>query len=311
MKTASIFLSFFACASVACNGLADIETYLTLENDTFVVPSTDNDYTHGTKLELVDTNSGFHYMASQTMYAPDDLSLEHHVKGDRPYCGMALFGIGHELHPFSDNILHPDEGEQSPWSHYVELDFGMIGPAAGCKWTQRTIHKWLGCKEPKGWDDQLHNEFVVNAQYWLKYNYYICDYAALVPRLGLSAGTIQDYADVGVDLKVGYNIKPSPSSPLIFSAPRQNFLSKMSCYAFAGIGERYYLYNHILEGSLFTHKDDDLTVDIYPFVSEVRFGAVFSYDRFYISYIGVLRTDEYKHEKSNPYYGGICIGWTF
>lgn len=109
-----------------------VETYLTLENDS--VLKQDNDYTHGTKLEAV-TDGGLHAMVSQTMYAPSDLKREDHIEGDRPYCGMLIGGVGYE---FAD-------GTESPWTHYGELDFGMIGPASGCKETQRLIHKWLGC----------------------------------------------------------------------------------------------------------------------------------------------------------------------
>ena len=290
---------FFAALASAV-ALAEVNSYLTLENDTFISHQ-DNDYTHGTKLEIVDTDSGFHYMGSQTMYAPADLRQSEHIVGDRPYCGMALLGVGHELF----------KNDESPWSHYAELNFGMIGPAAGCKQTQKTIHKWLGCKDPKGWDNQLHNEFVVNAQYWLKYNYFLGEYAAIVPRLGMAVGTIQDFADIGVDLKVGYHIRRSPTSPIIFSASQPSKWDKLSAFAFAGIGERYYLYNHILEGSLFGSKDDGLDVAIEPFVTELRFGFVLSYDRFFCSYIGVLRTDEFRHQKNAPDYGGICIGWTF
>ena len=59
------------------------------------------------------------------MYAPSDLSREDHIKGDRPYAGILYGGAGYEF--FKDKT--------SPWTHYAELDFGMIGPAAGCKHT--------------------------------------------------------------------------------------------------------------------------------------------------------------------------------
>ena len=303
-KNLKTIITFLSIGMAFIGGVyAGIDAFLTFENDAIAPRPQDNDYTHGTKIELVDNNSGFHYMLSQTMYAPSDLTTSKHIVGDRPYCGMALFGVGHQLL----------EDEDSPWSHYAELNLGVIGPSAKCKETQRLIHKWLGCKEPMGWDNQLHDEFVVNVQYWLKYNWYICKYVALVPRMGIAAGTIQDFADIGVDLKIGYNIAPVATSPLIFSVPQHgsDFLSKFSCYVFAGVGERYYLYNHILQGSMFSHKDDGLDVSIEPFVTEFRCGIVFSYDRFFSSYYCIFRTDEFKHQPNAPDFGGICIGWRF
>lgn len=280
---------------------AALETYLTMENDTFLV-NQDNDYTHGTKLEAV-TDSGFHYMISQTMYAPADLNREDHIVGDRPYCGMLIGGIGYEFL----------QDEESPWTNYGELDFGMIGPASGCKETQTMIHKLLGCKEPKGWDNQLHNEFVVNGQWWTKYNWYLTKWLAIVPKGGLAAGTIQDFAEIGCDIKIGWNIRPTVNNEIMFSAPKggSGWLDKLSAYVYAGASERYYLYNHILEGSLFGHKDDGLDVAIEPFVTELRVGAVVRYDRFFATYYAVFRTDEFRHQQHAPDYGGIGIGWTW
>jgi len=98
----------------------------------------------------------------------------------------------------------------------------------------------------------------------------------------------------------------------MFSAPaRRSWLDDFSVWAFVGCGERYYIYNHLLEGSMFNDKDKDLKVDIEPFVFEWRFGAAMQFRSFFIYYYGILRTDEYRHQKHAPDYGGLCIGWAF
>lgn len=282
----------------------DFQTRLTMENDTFLKKD-DSDYTHGTKFEVIDQERGFHYMLQQTMYAPPDLSLNHHVPGDRPYAGMLIGGVGYEFW----------RDKESPWTNYGELDFGVIGPAAGCKETQTFIHKILHCHKPMGWDDQLHNEVVVNGQWWTKYNWMPTSWLALVPKVGVAAGNIEDFGEIGVDLKLGYNIQRTPANEIMFSmpAPRggQSWRDKLSAYGYVGASERFYLYNHMLEGSMFNHKDDKLKVDIERFVTEARVGAVVSYDRFYIMYYAVFRTYEYRHQKNHPDYGGIGLGWTF
>ena len=218
---------------------------------------------------------------------------------------MLIGGVGYEL--FQDPA--------SPWTHYAELDFGMIGPAAMCKDTQTMVHKLLNCRKPEGWDDQLHNEFVVNGQWWTKYNWFLTEWLALVPKGGIAAGTIQDFCELGADLKLGYNIRKTASNEIMFSAPRDGksggWLSKLSAYVYCGASERYYLYNHILEGSMFGHRDDDLKVGIEPFVTEMRAGAVIAYDRFFATYYAVFRTDEFKNQKYAPDYAGISIGWTW
>ena len=292
-----IIFIFVAIVVFPCLGL---ETYLTMENDTFLKKQ-DNDYTHGTKFETV-TSKGYHFMGSQTMYAPSDLRRKEHIVGDRPYCGMLLGGVGYEF--FYD--------PKFKWTHYGEIDFGIIGPGAMCKETQTMIHKLLNCKKPEGWNNQLHNEFVVNAQWWTKYNWYIQDWLVLVPRVGTAVGTIQDFVEIGCDLKFGYNIRPTVANGIIFSGTRGfDWKKKLTLYGYVGVDERYYLYNHILEGSLFNNKDKDLKVDIEPFVTEFKFGIVLKYEDFYITYYGIFRTDEFKHQKNAPDYGGICVGWSF
>ena len=293
-------ITFVACclASVCVYG---VDAYLTMENDCFLVQQ-DNDYSHGTGLKIVDDR--WHYSVNQNMYTPSDLRVKEHIKGDRPYCGMLIGGIGYE---FVNDPL-------SPWTHYGEINFGVIGPSAGCKQTQKFIHKILDCKDPKGWDNQLHDEFVVNGQWWTKYNYYVTDWLAIVPRAGVAVGTIQDMAEIGCDIKLGYNMRHSVGNDILFSASSpdsRSWLDKLSCYVFAGCGERYYLYNHILEGSMFGHKDDGLDVDIEPFVTELRGGIVVQYGKLYLSWYGIWRTREFEHQKHHPDYGGICLGYSF
>jgi len=102
--------------------LAAVDTYLTIENDA-LIKAGDNDYTHGTCVEAV--NGLWHYKVGQNMYAPSDLSRRDHIVGDRPYAGMIYGGAGRQL-VFDENSM---------FTHYAELDMGMIGPSARCKET--------------------------------------------------------------------------------------------------------------------------------------------------------------------------------
>ena len=167
-----------------------------------------------------------------------------------------------------------------------------------------------------GWDDQLNNEFVVNGQWWTKYNWFLNDWIALVPKGGVGVGTIQDFGEIGIDLKIGWNMRKTPNNEIMFSAPAprgtsNGWLNKLSAWVYCGASERYYIYNHLLEGTLFGHRDDGLTVDPERFVTELRAGAVVKYGRFFATYYAVFRTDEYKNQKKSPDYGGIGLGWTF
>ena len=293
----TLALAVAAACTSAC--LASGSAKLTFENDA-LMGAGDHDYTHGTCFEV--TEGLWHWKVGQNMYAPSDLKRSDHIVGDRPYAGILYGGIGKEL--FYD--------PSSSWSHYFELDFGVIGPAAGCKHTQKMVHKLLDCRDPKGWDNQLHNEIVVNGQWWTKYNWYVCDYAAFVPRVGVLAGNVQDAVEVGCDFKVGWNIKNDVGNQILFSAkPKHSWLDDLSVWAFIGCDERFYVYNHFLQGSMFNDKDKDLKVDIERFVFEWRCGAAIQYKSLYACYYLVMREDEFKGQKHSPNYGGLCIGWSW
>ena len=280
---------------------------LTLENDVFMPTKSlgkgDHDYTHGTGFEYISDNF-LHYKLGQNMYAPSDLKRKDHIEGDRPYAGIIYGGVGYEFFRDYDAF----------WTHYGEIDFGMIGPAAFAGHTQKFIHKILGCRDPKGWHNQLHNEFVVNGQWWEKYNWYFCDYVALVPRVGILAGTIQDAIEVGCDLKIGWNLKNDVGNNMMFSAaPGQHHsqLDDLQAYMYVGADERYYLYNHFLEGSFIRNRDKGLDVPIEHFVGEIQCGFCLSFKSFIVKYYLTFRQDEFKHQKHAPNYGGLVFGWSW
>lgn len=297
----------FLLATVGAIGASASQLQLALENDCFLPDKSlgkgDHDYTHGTCVEYID-NSFFRWKIGQNMYAPSDLKQKDHIPGDRPYAGILYGGVGYEF--FRDY----DPG----WTHYGELDFGMIGPAAFAGHTQKFIHKILNCRDPQGWHHQLHNELVVNGQWWEKYNWYLCDYVAIVPRIGILAGTIQDAVEVGCDLKVGWNLKNDVGNSIMFSAVQgkgHSWLDDLQAYAYIGADERYYLYNHFLEGSFIRSKDRDqhLDVDIEPFVGEIQGGFCIQYKSLVVKYYMIVRQDEFKHQKHSPNYAGIAVGW--
>ena len=303
-------LAIFLVAALVCSFVHADSIALRLENDCLLQTGRDEDYTHGTGLEYWYKDE-WRFTLQQNMYTPNDIKRHDHIVGDRPYAGWLGVGIGKEL--FKDS--------KSPWTHFAEIHFGMIGPSAKAGKTQKFIHKILDCRTPNGWDNQLADEFCINAEWWTKYNWYICDYVALIPRAGVLAGTIEDGAEVGCDLKIGWNIKHQKDigNNMMFSSSgpdsskRSSFWDKVVIYGFVGGDCRYYLYNHFLEGSMFNKNDSSLEVDIEPFVGELQFGAYLEVYGVFIKWYGTTRTYEYKNQKQHPDYGGLYIGyrWDF
>lgn len=130
-----VFLSFMS--------LAD-SVGLILENDCLFnryMKNQDNDYTHGTGIEYWYRDE-WRFMLQQNMYTPSDICTPYHVPGSRPYAGWLGAEVGKQL--FTDN--------DSPWSHYAAINFGMVGPSSQAGNTQIKVHEWLDCRKPEGWD---------------------------------------------------------------------------------------------------------------------------------------------------------------
>lgn len=276
--------------------------FLTLENDCLFVRE-DNGYTHGTGLTYV-YDDLWMFRLQQNMYTPEDITAEEHIKGDRPYAGWLGAEVGREM--FKD--------AESPWTHYLAVNFGMVGPSAHAGDVQKFIHRIRGVREPKGWDNQLADEFCVNFQWWTKYNWFICDYVAVIPRVGVQVGTLQDSAEIGVDLKIGWHLRKDVGNNRMFSASapdKGSFWDNVSIYVFAGPDCQYWLYNHMLEGSLFNSNDDELGVHIHPFVGEFQFGAGIDVYNFFARYYATIRGHEFDGQSYSSDYGGLVIGWSW
>jgi len=139
LRILSVILVSIACASAA---YAD-SVALQFENDCLfrrTMRNQDNDYTHGTGLEYWFKDE-WRFTFQQNMYTPENITAYEHLVGERPYAGWLGGSVGKEL--FID--------AKSPWTHFADLHFGMVGPAARAGDVQKAVHRALGCREPNGW----------------------------------------------------------------------------------------------------------------------------------------------------------------
>jgi hypothetical protein len=85
------------------------------------------------------------FVAGQTMYTPNDITVATPQPGERPYAGWLFGGLS----------LTADSGDRLDT---IELHAGVVGPASGAEFVQRNWHAQIGSPDPKGWDHQLANE---------------------------------------------------------------------------------------------------------------------------------------------------------
>ncbi len=146
------------------------------ENDYFL--GTDRCFTGGWKLGWMSKNlknykenpflrwmpfvnkPGFQHAFSiaigQSIYTPDDISLDYLVLEDRPYAGILSLAFG--IHSLSSRRVDT-----------LEINLGMVGPHSYAEQMQKFIHRLTGSTRPEGWHNQLKDELALELFYERKW----------------------------------------------------------------------------------------------------------------------------------------------
>ena len=90
---------------------------------------------------------GVAHMFFQRLQTPEDLKTSELIEDDLPYAGLLAW-----------------QGTQYAWGNEISDQFstylGVVGPIAMGEEMQEIVHAATGSDEPRGWHNQLKNEFV-------------------------------------------------------------------------------------------------------------------------------------------------------
>jgi lipid A 3-O-deacylase len=277
------------------------------ENDYF--SATDIYYTQGINLEYVNPaisklwsskllihsasrENKFGISLEHEGFTPTSISHPEILYGDRPFAAC-LF-----LKTFS---MVNDASRRERISS--ELSAGVIGPAAGGKEMQESIHRWINAKQPQGWQNQIQNDLILN--YQVEYERGLItsnNHFSFSGKAGARAGTFNTKAYVGTILMVGY-----------FDDPFTNFAKqkiKTQVYVYAEPLVNAVGYDATLQGGWF-NKTNPYTIassDINRLVFQGNFGLVIKTNTFQLEYFQSYLTKEFKTGNYHIW-GGIRIGW--
>ena len=202
---------------LTCAKATACELQVYIENDSFG-PGTDRYYTNGIKLgggvnadpvierlfqrparsvlerisdELGEVHLGL--FLGQNLYTPRHITSSQPDASDRPWAAWSYLGgvaqsvLGNELRT-------------------VELDIGMIGPAALGRQLQTEWHRIIGADQPRGWDNQLRNEPGVMLAYLDKWRFGPRTGLQLVPQFGATVGNVMSLVRAGGIVRLGHNM---------------------------------------------------------------------------------------------------------
>jgi hypothetical protein len=242
------------------------------------------------------------FVAGQTMYTPTDITIAAPQPGDRPYSGWLFGGLS----------LTADSGDRLDT---IEFHAGVVGPASGAEFVQRNWHAQIGSPDPKGWDNQLHNEPGAMLVYERKWRN-LAEFgvmglgADVTPHAGFALGNIHTHAAAGATVRIGKDLAddfgPPRIRPALAGAGYFEPSNDFSWYLFGGVEGRAVARNIFLDGNTF---QDSLSVDKEPFVGDVQAGIVLQALGTQLAFTGVYRTEEFKGQDKPDLFGAISLGW--
>jgi len=244
------------------------------------------------------------FALGQSMFTPSNITIADPSLDERPYAGW-LYGTislgvksGRQLDQFG-------------------ITLGMVGPASLAEESQKFVHKVIGSDEPRGWDTQLKNEAGLVLTYqrsWreLAAKTFLKNDLDFSPHVGGALGNVFTYANAGITMRYGRKLPNDYGPPRIQPGlPGTSDFSPVSdfgWYLFAGIDGRVVARNIFLDGNTFR---DSRSVDKYPLVGDLQFGAVLDWPSIRLSYTHVLRTREYQTQDDSDEFGAVNVSVKF
>jgi len=290
------------------------------ENDgTFLKPNgrTDRHYTDGLKLvythqpewewlrnfgswnnfgddKKADTAVG--YFFGQNMYTPDHADNPRARRGsDRVFAGWLYGGV------------FAQRATEKRMEHF-ELNLGIIGQSAQGGEIQRFVHKIVGQPKPKGWEDQINDEFAIDFTWFGRqradalFFEHTSNYDSHL-EYGFTAGSVHRNAILGVIFRAGENL-PDDFGPGRLEAP--------DCATGAAYDKatHFYLFSRI--GGKLVEEDRFLTgLDEEPAVGQVQIGAALRYKSFEITYTQTYLTREYAEQHDADSFASLVMSYRF
>jgi len=243
-------------------------------------------------------------LIGQSIYTPEDLERSDLILDDRPYAGYTYLGLA--VHRITPKIMDT-----------LEFDIGIVGPHSYAEDVQEWAHRLLDSEEPKGWSNQLKDEFALELIYerrwklaasklWQGFGY------DFIPHLGGRVGNVYIYANTGAELRFGWNppgdfgtcpIRPGceTNAPPDMEGDRGR---SFGIHLFLNVDGRAVLRDIFLDGN--TWKDSH-SVDKRYFVADIGAGMGISAKRFKLTYGVIYRTKEFHKQSANGQLFGTLL----
>ena len=240
----------------------------------------------------------------QDKFTPERTDLRNPDPLDRPYAGW-LYGS-----------LSLTSYTASAYGS-IELQPGVVGPAALGEQVQNGTHDLLNIDRALGWDYQLKDEPGINlilARQWrFQQPLGVGDLSVgMVPSIAVSLGNVQTYASAGLMVRAGSKLtadfgpprtRPSMAGSAFFQSD-----GEWGWYAFAAVEGRAVAHDIFLDGNTWR---DSRSVDREPLVGDASLGFVLIMPTARLTAAYTFRSREFTTQRETAQFGSLSLSFRF
>ncbi|MGD9943070.1 MAG: lipid A deacylase LpxR family protein [Burkholderiaceae bacterium] len=234
------------------------------------------------------------WYAAQEIYTPREIRVAAPQPNDRPWAGALYAGRSWEAVGWRDGRL---------LMRRIEVAAGVIGDASLARETQRAVHRLLDTRTPRGWDNQLRNQFAVALRYLARQRWGD-DRRDLIVHYGGVLASAMGYANAGATVRYG-RLGCELASPgvvphvlRISGRPWTNGgdacaadSTRLRYYGFVGVDLRAVGWNRLIDGA---PRRGSSHVEAVHAVGDVRVGAAIGGRSWSIIYTASRRSREFQ-----------------
>jgi hypothetical protein len=285
------------------------------DNDLFVSSVNDRYYTNGmffTYRHLVKNNNPLldkkihEWQLGHLMFTPNKPTVKDITEHDRPFASFLYAGFGLKKVYKNQQIVK------------LQLQLGVIGPAALGESLQNFIHDIYGFDMPEGWKYQIRNAVAINANaFYTKRLTVDEDNRNDISLIStLRVGTVFTDVTAGFFGRLGFNKLQKVSNSIAFNTS----LNNENTNGVRGIESLLYykgtltyaLYDATIQGS-FLNTSSPVTFEINPIRFDFEIGMLFTANRISFGYAYHFYSDKLKNLRypNGNTYGSLRINYLF
>jgi len=301
---------------------------LYFENDIF--DRTDKGYTNGVKfsaiyqvnteeytyltIPFIDDASKNHFVTfslAQEIYTPEDTNATTPRPEEHPYAAWLYVAMA----------LHQADNKDSDT---LELQVGVVGPAALGEEIQNGIHEKLGSEIANGWDHQLQNELGILLAYEHRWRNVSDELfwglnGDAIPFAGFALGNVQTYINGGAAVRFGWNIPhdfgkavahPAQEAGLpAFEKGSARYSPKWAFYFLSAFDMSVVARNIFLDGNTF--KESASVSERDYFLGEFTAGIGVDYGSFHFALMNTHNTKDFPRDPGGFSFGSVAFSYVY